>query len=540
MQRRNFLKTTSLAGLTLSAVTAGTTNLLAKTKTDDSVINEIDNFPLKEATITELQQKMHSKVYTSRSIVEMYLKRIAEIDKSGPKLNAVIELNPDALSIADAMDKERRSGKVRGPMHGIPILIKDNISTGDKMHTTAGALAIADNISSHDAFIAKQLREAGAVILGKTNLSEWANFRSTRSTSAWSSRGGQTKMPYVTVRNPSGSSAGTGSAISASLCTIGIGTETNGSIVSPSSVNGLIGIKPTVGLLSRSGIIPISKTQDTAGPMARTVKDAAILLTILAGVDPEDSYTLSSKGKIEKDYTTFLDADGLKGKRLGLEKSFLRGNETVEVLFHQALDLLKSKGAEIIEIDLLTPIREVSRGESVVLQYEFKDGLNKYLEKANSKVKTLQDVIDFNKNNEAKAMPFFKQETLEQSQKRGDLDSKEYLDALKGTSEGTRTIIDNLLKTNKLDAMIGITNGPASCIDLVNGDSNTGFSFAGPAAMAGYPHITVPMGTVHGLPVGLSFFSTAYAEPEIIKLAYAYEQASRKRAIPTFRTEIVV
>lgn len=540
MHRRNFIKTGSLAGLTLSAVAAGTSTLLAAPLNEaDALPNEAPGaFTLKEATITELQHKMKNKVLTSRAITEMYLKRITEIDKSGPKLNAIIELNPDALSIADAMDKERRNGKVRGPMHGIPILIKDNINTGDKMHTTAGALAIADNIAQHDAFIAHKLREAGAVILGKTNLSEWANFRSTRSTSGWSSRGGQTKMPYVLVRNPSGSSAGTGSAISASLATVGIGTETNGSVVSPSSVNGLVGIKPTVGLLSRSGIIPISITQDTAGPMARTVKDAAILLSVLTGVDPDDTYTLSSKDKIEKDYTAFLDADGLKGKRLGLEKSHLRGNETVEALFHQAIDLLKSKGAEIIEVDLLLPTRETGRGETAVLQYEFKDGLNKYLSKANCKARSLQDIIDFNKANEAKAMPFFKQETLEQSQKREGLDSKEYLDALKGTSEGTKAIIDNVLKTNKLDAIIGITNGPACCIDLVSGDYGGGFSFSGPAAMAGYPHITVPMGTVHGLPIGLSFVSTAYAEPEIIKLAYAYEQASKKRAVPEFKSEI--
>jgi amidase len=540
MHRRNFLKTGSLAGLTLTAVAAGTTNLLAgpKNETTDTAFEAAGKFTLKEVTIAELQQKMESKALTSRAIVEMYLKRIDELDENGPKLNSIIELNPDSLAIADEMDRERKAGKVRGPMHGIPVLIKDNINTGDKMHTTAGALAIADNIAQQDAFIVKQLREAGAVLLGKTNLSEWANFRSTRSTSGWSSRGGQTKMPYVIIRNPSGSSAGTGSSISASLATVGIGTETNGSIVSPSSVNGLVGIKPTVGLLSRSGIIPISITQDTAGPMARTVRDAAIFLSALAGVDPEDSYTLAAKGKIEKDYTTFLDADGLKGKRLGLEKTHLRGNETVEKLFHETIELLKNKGAEIIEVDLLTPIREVSRGETLVLQYEFKDGLNKYLSKASSKVKSLQDVIDFNKANEAKAMPYFKQETLEQSQKREGLDSKEYLDALKSVNKGSQEIIDKVLKDNKLDAIIGVTNGMACCIDLVNGDYGGGFSFSGPAAMAGYPHITVPMGLVHGLPVGLSFISTAYAEGEIIKLGYAYEQASKKRAAPEFKSEI--
>ena len=542
MHRRNFLKTGSLAGLTLTAVAAGTTNLLAApiNENTDAAFEAAGKFTLKEVTIAELQQKMESKVLTSRAIVEMYLKRIDELDENGPKLNAIIELNPDSLAIADEMDRERKAGKVRGPMHGIPVLIKDNINTGDKMHTTAGALAIADNIAQQDAFIVKRLREAGAVLLGKTNLSEWANFRSTRSTSGWSSRGGQTKMPYVIIRNPSGSSAGTGSSISASLATVGIGTETNGSIVSPSSVNGLVGIKPTVGLLSRSGIIPISITQDTAGPMARTVRDAAIFLSALAGVDPDDSYTLAAKGKIEKDYTTFLDAAGLKGKRLGLEKTHLRGNETVEILFHEAIELLKSKGAEIIEVDLLTPIREVSRGETAVLQYEFKDGLNKYLSKASCKAKSLQDIIDFNKANEAKAMPYFKQETLEQSQKREGLDSKEYLDALKSVNKGSQEIIDKVLKDNKLDAIIGVTNGMACCIDLVNGDYGGGFSFSGPAAMAGYPHITVPMGLVHGLPVGLSFISTAYAEGEIIKLGYAYEQASKKRAAPEFKSEISV
>ena len=538
MQRRNFLKTT---GLTLGAVAAGTSNLLATSKNEDVNVSDpkAGEFSLTEATITDLQHKMQTKALTSRAIVEMYLKRIHDIDKNGPKLNAIIELNPDALKIADAMDKERAKGKVRGPMHGIPIIIKDNINTGDKMHTTAGASAIADNIAQHDAFIAAKLREAGAIILGKTNLSEWANFRSTRSTSGWSSRGGQTKMPYVTVRNPSGSSAGTGSGVSASLATIGIGTETNGSIVSPSSVNGLVGIKPTVGLWSRSGIIPISKTQDTAGPMARTVRDAAILLGLLAGVDQEDSFTLNPNAKFEKDYTRFLDIDGLKGKRIGLERSHLRGNETIEVLFHQAIDLLKSKGAEIIEVDLLTATRESGRGENTVLQYEFKDGVNAYLSKASCKAKSLQDVIDYNKANEAKAMPYFKQETLEASQKRDGLDSKEYLDTLKGVSDGTKAAIDNVLKTNKLDAVIGITNGPACCIDLVSGDYGGGFSFSGPAAMAGYPHITVPMGTVHGLPIGLSFVSTAFDEGNLIKLAYGYEQASKKRAVPTFKTEIV-
>jgi amidase len=539
MHRRNFLKTGSLAGLTLSTLVAASCSPpSAEKNADEAANNKTDTFELSEATITDLQQKMQAKQYTSRSITELYLKRIEEIDKNGPKLNSVIELNKDALNMADSMDKERVNGKVRGPLHGIPVLIKDNVNTADNMHTTAGSLALADNFAKQDAFIVHQLRQAGAVILGKTNLSEWANFRSTRSTSAWSSRGGQTKCPYILDRNPSGSSAGSGSAVAANLCTIGIGTETNGSIVSPASVNGLVGLKPTVGLWSRTGIIPISKTQDTAGPMTRSVKDAAILLGALASVDAQDSYTLSSKGKAEKDYTKFLDINGLQGKRLGIEKSALDDKSGVAGILQEALKILKSKGATIIEIELNKELN-VGRSEFDVLLYEFKDGLNQYLSNANSKIKTLTDVIAFNKQNEAKAMPFFKQEILEQAQAKGDLKSKEYLDALKKTSEGTQKVIDKILTDNKLDAIIGPTNGPAGCIDLVNGDYDNGFSFSGPAAMAGYPHITVPMGLVYGLPVGLSFFSTAYTEGNIIKLGYAYEQASKKRVAPTFKVDLL-
>jgi len=539
MHRRNFLKTGSLAGLTLSTLVASSCSQpSAEKKTDDAADNKDDLFELSEVTISYLQQKMQAKEYTSRLITELYLKRIDKIDKNGPKLNSVIELNKDALNMADAMDKERAQGKVRGPLHGIPVLIKDNINTGDNMRTTAGALALADNFAKQDAFIVHKLREAGAVILGKTNLSEWANFRSTHSTSAWSSRGGQTKCPYILDRNPSGSSAGSGSAAAANLCTVAIGTETDGSIVSPSSVNGLVGIKPTVGLWSRTGIIPISKTQDTAGPMARTVQDAAIVLGVLAGIDAQDSYTLASKGKATADYTKFLDANGLKGKRLGVEKSALEGNPAMVALLKDAINTLKAKGATIVEVELNRALKDISRGEFTVLLYEFKDGVNKYLSNANSKMKTLADVIAFNKQNEAKAMPFFKQETLELAQSKGDLNTKEYLDALKQTSEGTRKAIDKILTDNKLDAIIGPTNGPAICIDLVNGDYDNGFSFSGPAAKAGYPHITVPMGKVHELPVGLSFFSTAYKEADIITLAYAYEQASKKRAEPVFKPDL--
>jgi amidase len=453
-------------------------------------------------------------------------------------LNTVIELNPEALAVADEMDKERKNGKVRGPMHGIPVLVKDNINVAGKMMTTAGSLALEGHYAAKDAFIITQLKAAGAVILGKTNLSEWANFRSNRSTSAWSSRGGQTLMPYILDRNPSGSSSGSGSATSANLCVAAIGSETDGSIVSPSSVNGLVGIKPTVGLLSRTGIIPISKTQDTAGPMARTVKDAVILLNSLIGMDSEDK-SVTVNYNAPPDYTKNLDSAGLAGKRIGIEKSFLKGNEAVVSLFQEAIHILKSKGAKVKEIDLLSQLKQIGDAEYQVLLYEFKDGLNSYLSKTDAKVKNLGDVIEFNRQNTAKAMPFFKQETLELAQSKGDLSSKEYLDALKKSTETSRNAIDTILKKNKLTAIVGPTNGLACCIDLINGDYDTGVSFSSPAAMAGYPHITVPMGEVLGLPMGLSFFGTAYSEHELIKLAYSYEQASKRRTMPKFRKNLI-
>jgi len=493
------------------------------------------DFPLQEITIDELQQKMNSGEYSSVSITKLYLKRIEAIDKKGPALNAVIEINPDALAIAASLDAERKAGKLRGALHGIPVLIKDNINSGDRMMTTAGSLALEGHKAAKDAFIVGQLRAAGAVLLGKTNLSEWANFRSTRSTSGWSSRGGQTKNPYLLARNPSGSSAGSGSAVSASLCTIAIGTETNGSVVSPSSCNGIVGIKPTVGLLSRSGIIPISATQDTAGPMARTVKDAAILLGALAGIDPDDPVTLESKGKAHQDYTSFLDPDGLKGKRIGVEKSFLsNGHEGVLALYQEAMALLKAQGATVVEIELQKQLSDANSVEGLVLQYEFKDGLNRYLATAtDARVKSLADVIAFNLQNAKKAMPYFKQETLEKSEARGGLDSSEYVEALKKLLTA-RSVIDRAIRDNQLDAICGTTNGVACCIDLISGDYRTGAGFSGPAAMAGYPHITVPMGTVMDLPVGISFVGGAYTEAQLLTIAYAYEQASKKRMAPAF------
>lgn len=534
MNRRNFLKNSSLAGITLTSIGIVACNGSEKKSISQNMNNDPDNFELKEISIDQLQKKMQEGSLNSKAITQLYLNRIEQIDKKGPALHAVIELNPDAISIAEAMDKERKEGKIRGPLHGIPVLIKDNINTGDKMMTTAGSLALVGNKAKADAFIIKQLREAGAVILGKTNLSEWANFRSTRSSSGWSSRGGQTKNPYYLDRSPSGSSSGSGSAVSSNLCAVAIGTETDGSVIAPSSFCGIVGIKPTVGLLSRSGIIPISKTQDTAGPMARTVKDAAILLGVLAGVDNEDSVTIESKGKAEKDYSKFLDKNSLKNKRIGIEKFFLKGkHEGVVALYQQAIDELKKQGATIIEIELLKQTNPLGEAEFTILQYEFKDGLNKYLAAENAPIKTLADVIAFNKKEAPKAMPFFKQETLESSEAKGDLMSKQYVDALNKTLS-SRKIIDTMLQLNKLDAIVGTSYGPATPIDLINGDSDPGFYFCPPAAMAGYPHITVPMGAINGLSVGLSFVASAYQEATIISLAYAYEQATNMRKAPTF------
>lgn len=534
MKRRKFFQAGAMAGLsltTLSIYSCKQNNPSGEPgKTDDNAL-----FSLNEVTIDELQKKMESGTYTSRSIVEMYLKQIEALDNNGPKLNSVIELNPDVLAIADDLDRERKEGKIRSAMHGIPVLIKDNIDTGDNMMTTAGALAMEGHKASKDAFIIKQLRNAGAVVLGKTNLSEWANFRSTRSTSGWSSRGGQTKNPYVLDRNPCGSSSGSGAAVSANLCAVAIGTETNGSIACPSSINGIVGIKPTVGLLSRSGIIPISITQDTAGPMARSVRDAAILLSALTGVDENDTITLESEGKIQRDYTKFLDLNGLKGKRIGVEKSMLKGHEAVDSLLNEALAVMKSKGATVVEVELMSKLNDIDSSEFLVLQYEFKDGLNRYLSNANARVKSLNEVIAFNKENKATAMPYFKQEILESSEAKGGLENKEYLDALNKILSSTRSALTNVLNKNQLAAICAPTNGPSWCTDLVNGDFFTGYGAYGPAAIAGYPHITVPMGLVFDLPVGLSFLGLPYHEAELLAIAYAYEQASKKRVPPAFR-----
>lgn len=551
MNRRKFLKNSSLAGFGVTAAAATGASIIGATAcntnssdknvtagTNNSSYNNADfndSFELNEITVAQLQEQMQSGKTTAKKLTELYLQRIEAIDKNGPSLHSVIEINPDAITIAESLDQERKNGKLRGPLHGIPVLIKDNINTADKMKTSAGSLALENNIATKDAFIVEQLRKAGAVLLGKTNLSEWANFRSTRSSSGWSSRGGQTKNPYYLDRSPCGSSSGSGSAVAANLCAIAIGTETDGSVIAPASFCGVVGIKPTVGLLSRSGIIPISATQDTAGPMARTVTDAAILLAALTGVDSNDPITNNSVNKAGNEYSSFLQKDALKGKRIGVEQSFLKGRqEFVVALYQAAIETLKKLGATIVPIELTKETATLGDAEFTVLLYEFKDGLNKYLATVKNGVKNMNELIEFNKKNAPKAMPYFQQELVEMSNAKGNLDSKEYKDAL-AKSTSARNMIDSILTTNQLDAIVGTSYGPAATIDLVNGDADPGFYFCPPAAMAGYPHITVPMGNVHGLPVGLSFIASAYKESTIISFAYAFEQATKHRSIPQFK-----
>ena len=480
---------------------------------------------------------MEQGALTAREITQMYLDRIEAVDKNGPRLQSVIEINPDALSIAEQLDEERKAGKVRGPLHGIPILIKDNIDTGDQMMTTAGALALTGNIATQDAFIVEKLRAAGVVLLGKTNLSEWANFRSTRSSSGWSGRGGQCKNPFVLDRNPCGSSSGSGAAVSANLCAIAIGTETNGSIVCPSSSNGVVGIKPTVGMWSRSGIIPISYTQDTAGPMTRTVTDAAILLAALSGEDPRDDKTRSLSEKYPSDYTAALDPNGLQGARIGIARFYMGFHEEVDQILEKAFELMRQKGATLIDLEEPEAWKNLGAASYNVLLYEFKDGVNKYLANANAPVKTVEEVIAYNKDNAAASMPYFKQEILEAAQQKGDLNTPEYLEAVRKTVLQSQKGIDQLLQENQLDAILGPTGGPAWTTDLVNGDHFGGGS-SSPAAHAGYPNISLPAGYVHGLPVGLSLFGTAFSESTLIRLAFAYEQASQHRKAPGFLKRI--
>ncbi len=515
MERRDFLKSSLIGG---AAAALGM-------KVETSIVPP---FEFEEATIWSLQQAMKSGAETSLSITRKYLERIEAIDRIGPKICAVIEINPDAEAVAENLDKQDR----RGPLHGIPVLLKDNIETGDKMATTAGSLALAEHRAQRDAFIAARLREAGAVILGKTNLSEWANFRSTKSTSGWSSRGGQTKNPYALDRNPCGSSSGSGAAASANLAAVTVGTETDGSIICPSTTNGLVGIKPTLGLVSRSGIIPLSHNQDTAGPMCRTVTDAATLLSVLAAADPNDRASRGFKGI--DDYRTALVKTSLKGRRIGVARKFFGFNPKVDAIMENALRVFKDLGATIVDPADLPSHGQYDDSEFEVLLYDFKADMNAFLKSRNLPFKSLVDLIKFNEVNKARVMPHFGQEIFEMAQAKGPLTDRAYREALaKNHRLSRKEGIDAVLRQHKLDAILAPAGGPAWTTDLVNGDHFSGGS-SSPAAVSGYPAITVPAGTVRGLPVGLTLFRSAWSEPTLIKLAFNFEQATKVRQAPRF------
>jgi amidase len=504
------------------------------------LVSESRTSGLEEATITDLQAAVRSGAQSSVSIVHWHLRRIEKIDRHGPALRSVIQVNPDALTIAHALDRERRTHGPRGPMHGIPVLIKDNIDTHDRMMTTAGSMALFGSIAPRDSFVAQKLREAGAIILGKTNLSEWANFRGENSTSGWSGRGGLTKNPYALDRNPSGSSSGSAVAVAASLCAVAVGTETDGSLISPSAVCGIVSMKPTVGLISRSGIIPISRTQDTAGPMTRTVTDAAILLGALAGADSRDDATEASSGKTHSDYTKFLDPNGLKGARIGVARRYFNSAGISRKLLDAALDDLKRLGATLIDHADDPELGRFGDAEGTVLSYEFKAGINEYLASLgpNAPARTLEDLIQFNERNSASELRYFGQEEFLRAQKRGPLTDKTYLDALEKCRRLSRAEgIDAVMDHHQLDAIVAPAGGPAGMTDLVYGDRDIGGS-SSPAAVAGYPNITVPAGDVVGLPVGISFFGRAYSEPVLLKIAFALEQATKHRRPPKFLPSI--
>lgn len=537
--RRDFLKA-GAAGAALAAT--GGVQLACCTEKDDARRVATGNTPLvddfrwKASTVADLQEAMASGELTAAGLTGDYLERIEALDKNGPTVNAVLELNPEARQIAADLDRERAAGQTRGPLHGIPVLIKGNIDTADRMSTTAGSLALAGSTAGADAPIVKRMRDAGVIILGKANLSEWANFRSLRSSSGWSSEGRQTRNPHVLDRNPCGSSSGSGAAVAAAFCAIAVGTETDGSIVCPSNANGVVGIKPTVGLLSRTGIIPISHTQDTAGPMGRTVTDAAALLTVMAGPDPNDPATRTIPGSIV-DYAAGLDPAGLKGKRIGVSRNYFGFHEQVDRIMEEALAAMKDAGAEIIDPANIETKGKTDEAEWELLLYEFKHDLNAYLAGRGSgfPMKTLADLIRFNREHADQVMPFFQQEIFELAENKGPLTEDTYLKALdhcrlKSRDEG----IDATLRKFKLDAIVAPTGGPAWKTDRVTGDHFLGGSSAA-AAVAGYPSITVPAGTVFGLPVGISFIGTAWREQSLIRMAYAFEQATQARVAPGFR-----
>jgi len=536
--RRSFLKTAALGGAAATLASQYQYPALAAARqiAQPAQRPDIQAFELDEITVSDLQDGMKSGKFTAGSLVEKYTSRIGEVDKHGPAINSVIELNPDAASIAEILDQERKTKGPRGPLHGIPVLIKDNIDTADRMMTTAGSLALVGSKPAKDSFVAQQLRAAGAVILGKTNLSEWANIRSSHSISGWSGRGGLTKNPYALDRNPCGSSSGSGAGVSANLCATAIGTETDGSIVCPSSSNGVAGIKPTVGLVSRSGIIPISHSQDTAGPICRTVRDAAIMLGALTGVDPRDPATNGSQGKSFTDYARFCDPNGLKGARLGVARKYFGFNDAVAALMEQSLDAMKKQGATLIDRAEIETLGKFDESELLVFMYELKADLNAYLATLGpeSPVKNLQEIIDFNDRNRSKEMPYFGQDLFLRAEAKGPLTEKAYLDAVEKNHQLARTEgIDATMDKHHLDAIVAPTGGPAWLTDLVNGDHVAGGS-SNAAAVAGYPNINVTAGFISGLPVGISFFGRAWSEPTLIRLAYSFEQATKARRPPAF------
>jgi amidase len=537
MNRRSFVRRSIVGGIGLASVKVTAAAKEASSVNYSPAIGPPAASELDELTITDLHAGMASGKYTAVSLAQKYLERINDIDKHGPAINSVIELNPDALSIASDLDKERKSKGTRGPLHGIPVLIKDNIDTHDRMQTTAGSLALGGSIPLQDSTVAKKLREAGAVILGKTNLSEWANLRSSHSTSGWSGRGGQTKNPYVLDRNPCGSSSGTGAAIAANLATIGIGTETDGSVVCPSNANSLVGIKPTLGLISRAGIIPIAHSQDTSGPMCRSVTDAAILLGVLAGVDSRDDATKASAGKSFADYTKFLhEVYGFKGARIGIHRKSFGFNDAVDKLMNDCIDIIKNLGAIIVDPADIPTAGKFDDSELEVLLYEFKADLNSYLASLGpgAPVKSMKEIIDFNEQYRDREMPYFGQDLMIKAQAKGPLTDKAYRDALaKNQRLSRKEGIDFVMDKNKLDALIAPTGGPGWTTDWINGDHFTG-GYSTASAVAGYPHITVPAGYVFGMPVGISFFGRAWGEPTLIKFAYAFEQATKARRSPQF------
>jgi amidase len=536
VSRRSVLQLASLGSALVPAFSAR--RMLASPAPNTSAPK---HFEFEEATISDLQARMKSGELSAHALAQAYLARIDEIDKHGPTLNSVIELNPDALAIAEALDEERKAKGARGPMHGIPVLIKDNIDTADRMQTTAGSLALVGSKPAQDSSVARKLREAGAVILGKTNLSEWANIRSSHSTSGWSGRGGLTRNPYALDRNACGSSSGSGAATSANLCMVAVGSETDGSIVCPSSANGVVGIKPTLGLISRAGIIPIAHSQDTAGPMARTVRAAAILLGALAGSDPRDSATSDADTKLRKDYTQFLDPNGLRGARIGVARKYFGFNDAVDELMNHLIDQMKAAGAVIVDPADLESHGKFDDTEMLVLLYELKADLNTYLaSRSDGQVRSLGDVIAFNEKNKEKEMPYFGQDLFVKAQEKGPLTDKEYVAAVAANHSLSREHgIDGVMDKFHLDAIVAPTGGPAWITDLANGDHAVGGS-SNAAAVAGYPNINVPAGFVFGLPVGISFFGRAWSEPALLKIAYGFEQLVKSRKAPQFLAQVKI